>query len=83
MDLSELSQEPIWPESTEELTVVHVPFPGSGQAMSPQWLAAPASPDAPLACTLSLEKAAVHWRPGRAMIEGKVSSLDEILMAAC
>ena len=68
-----------WPEPADELLVIHLPSSGSSSSIGDDWLAAPGNPDAPLAVSFSLNDGLVRWRPGRAVIDGEITSQDDLL----
>ena len=79
--VADLPAKTAWPEPADELFVVHVPNPDSSSLVRDEWLAAPGNPDAPLTAGFSLNDGLVRWRPGRAIIDGEVTSQDELLAA--
>jgi hypothetical protein len=71
------------PEPTDRLVVVFVPRGAAPewQEKGGGWLAAPDDPKAVAATVVERDGYAVHWRPGRALVEGGVDCPEGILAA--
>jgi hypothetical protein len=66
-----------WPEPTEQLDVVFLPKGATGTDAS--WLATPDHPEAVLPVVFEWEGCTVHWRPGRALVQGDLTGQEEML----
>jgi hypothetical protein len=83
VDPGALPREKDWPEPTDQLVVVFVPraAAASWQKKDEGWLAPPAHPDAAPPVVIEREGYTIQWRPGRALVRGKVESADAVLAA--
>lgn len=66
-----------WPEPTEQLDVVFLPK-GSA-AVDVSWLGTPEQPEAVLPLIFDWEGCTIHWRPGRALVQGDCTAQEELL----
>lgn len=73
---------PALPEPVDHLDIVFVPPGGEEfQTLAASWLAAPDHPEAAPAIVFERDGIAMHWRPGRALIEAPEDRHAEILAA--
>jgi hypothetical protein len=81
--LGDLPAAAEWPEPTDHLVVVFVPRGAAGewQKGGEGWLAAPDHPEAAPAAVVERDGYTVHWRPGRALVEGDVNCPEALLGA--
>ena len=75
----ELPAPKTWPEPTEPLDVVFVAK--GATAMDASWLASPEHPEAAPAVVVEWEGRSIHWRPGRALVQGDPAGQEESLAA--
>jgi hypothetical protein len=72
-----------WPEPNDHLYVVVIPRPRAGATPGREFvnglLAPPSHPDALPAVTVELDGDAVHWRPGRAVVEAGPERSDKLI----
>ncbi len=83
--LHEVPERPTWPEPADHLLVVLVPPAAADawQELHSDWLTAPEHPDAAPAIELTRPGLTIQWRPGRAVVQGRLDSAETILAALC
>jgi hypothetical protein len=74
---AELPAPKTWPELTEQLDVVFLPK--GSTAIDAGWLATPEQPEAVLPVVFEWEGCTIHWRPGRALVQGDCTAQEELL----
>lgn len=81
MALAELPMTRSWPEPVDHLIVVLVPRSAANdwQKRGADWLAPPEHPDAAPAVILERKGLKVEWRPGRAVVQGHLDTVDTLL----
>jgi hypothetical protein len=72
-----------WPEPTDQLVVVFLARGASAewQRRGEEWLAPPNHPEAAPTVVVEREGCTIQWRPGRALVQGRVDA-PEVLLAA-
>jgi hypothetical protein len=82
-NLADLPADRAWPEPTDQLVVVFVPraCAAEWQKKGAGWLDPPDHPEAAPAVVLERDGHAIHWRPGRAVVLGRVEHAEAVLDA--
>ena len=76
VDPAGLAAPAAWPEPTDTL---HVLCCVTRQSTSAAWLARPDGADAPRPTEIKLDGGLLRWRPGRAVMEGRVARADDVI----
>jgi hypothetical protein len=81
--LGDLPAAGVWPEPTDHLDVVFVPRGAAPewQRKGDGWLASPDQAEAAATVLIEREGYTVQWRPGRALVQGRVECPEAVLAA--
>ena len=81
--LGDLPAARAWPEPTDQFYVVFVPAGAAGewQRKGDGWLAPPDQAEAAANVAVARDGYTVQWRPGRALVQGRVESPEALLSA--
>ena len=81
-ELSLLADEP-WPHAFDDLYVIlpSTPVPPEVRSTVDRWLAARDKPDMPPLLVVNMDAGTIRWRPGRAVVEGKVDGCKNLVAA--
>jgi hypothetical protein len=81
-ELSLLEEQP-WLDAIDDLYVIlrSTPVPPEVRSTIDRWLAAPDHPDVPPPLIVEMDAGTIRWRPGRAVVEGKVDGCKNLVAA--